>query len=38
MIDLEKTKEYANKMISQQWVKWVHNGVKPAETNAEKII
>lgn len=38
MIDLEKTKEYANKMFSQQWVQWIHEGFNPAETNFEKTL
>ena len=36
MFELEKAKEYTNKLMSVSWVKWVHEGRNPAETSTEK--
>lgn len=35
-MNLKQAKEYTNKLFSTNWVKWVHEGTKPAESNAEK--
>ena len=35
-MNLQKAKNYTRKLFSANWVKWVHEGTKPAETNAEK--
>ena len=36
MINLQKEKEYTRKLFSANWIKWVHEGTKPAETYDEK--
>lgn len=36
MLDLKRINDYARKMFSTNWVKWVHEGTKPADTSAEK--
>ena len=36
MQTLREAKEYTLKMLSQQWVQWIHNGTKPATSSAEK--
>ena len=36
MQTLREAKEYTIKMLSQQWVQWIHNGTKPATSSAEK--
>ena len=36
MLDLKRINDYARKMFSTNWVKWVHEGTKPADTRAEK--
>jgi hypothetical protein len=36
MINLQKASEYSKRLFSNDWVKWVHEGSKPAETSAEK--
>lgn len=36
MLNLDDAKDYAMKMFSTNWVKWIHEGTKPAETVSEK--
>ncbi len=36
MLDIKRINDYARKMFSTNWVKWVHEGTKPADTSAEK--
>ena len=36
MKNLKEANEYAKKLFSSSWVKWIHSGSKPAETSAEK--
>ena len=36
MTNLQQAKNYTTKLFNTNWVKWVHKGGKPAETNAEK--
>ena len=35
-MNLKQAKEYTLNLFSTTWVKWMHNGSKPAETNSEK--
>ena len=35
-MNLQQANEYSKKLFSTQWVKWVHEGSKPANTSAEK--
>ncbi len=35
-MNLQQANKYAKKLFSTNWIKWVHEGTKPAETNAEK--
>ena len=35
-MNLQQANNYTNKLFSTDWVQWVHEGTKPAETNAEK--
>lgn len=35
-MNIQEAGKLANKMISQKWVKWIHQGSKPAETYSEK--
>lgn len=35
-MNLQDANEYAEKLFSTKWVKWVHEGTKPADSNAEK--
>lgn len=35
-MNLRKANEYARKLFSTNWVKWVHEKTQPAESNAEK--
>ena len=35
-MNLKQANDYTRKLFSADWVKWVHKGTKPAETNAEK--
>ncbi len=35
-MNLQQANEYTNKLFSTNWVQWVHEGSKPAESNAEK--
>ncbi len=35
-MNLQQANEYTNKLFSTNWVQWVHEGTKLAETNAEK--
>lgn len=37
MINLKQANDYTKKLFSTNWVQWIHEGNKPAETNAEKI-
>ena len=36
MINLQKANDYSKKLFSVNWVKWIHDGTKPAENNLEK--
>ena len=36
MSDLKRINDYARKMFSTNWVKWVHEGTKPADSSTEK--
>lgn len=36
MININKAKELTKKLFNTKWVKWVHEGTKPAETSTEK--
>ena len=35
-MNLQKAKDYTTKLFNTKWVKWVHDGTKPADTSAEK--
>ena len=35
-MDLQKAKKYSQKLFNNQWVKWIHEGSKSAETSFEK--
>ena len=35
-MNLKQANDYTRKLFSANWVKWVHKGTKPAETNVEK--
>lgn len=35
-MNLQQANNYTKKLFSTKWVKWVHEGTKPAESNAEK--
>ena len=35
-MNLQQAKDYTIKLFNTNWVKWVHEGTKPAESNAEK--
>ena len=35
-MNLQQANDYTRKLFSTNWVKWVHEGSKPAETNIEK--
>ena len=35
-MNLQKANDYTKKLFNTNWVKWVHEGSKPAESNAEK--
>ena len=35
-MDFRQANEYTRKIFLTNWVKWVHEGTKPAESNAEK--
>ena len=35
-MNLQQANEYTNKLFSTNWVQWVHEGTRPAESNAEK--
>ena len=35
-MNLQQAKKYTRKLFDTSWVKWVHEGTKPAESNAEK--
>ena len=37
-MNLQQARNYTNKLFSNNWVKWVHEGTKPAESNAEKSV
>lgn len=36
-MNLQQANEYSKKLFNTNWVKWVHEGSKPAENNTEKI-
>ena len=36
MTNLQQANEYTKKIFSTKWLQWVHEGTKPAESNAEK--
>lgn len=36
MININKAKELTKKLFNTKWVKWVHEGTKPAETSTKK--
>lgn len=35
-MNLQKASDYTKKLFNTNWVKWVHEGTKPADTSAEK--
>lgn len=35
-MNLQQANEYTKKLFTNSWVKWVHEGTKPADTSAEK--
>ena len=35
-MNLQEARNYTKKLFSTNWVKWVHEGSKHAESNAEK--
>ena len=35
-MNLQKAKNYTTKLFNTNWVLWVHEGTKPAETSVEK--
>ncbi len=35
-MNLQQANEYTKKLFTTKWVKWMHEGTKPAETNTEK--
>ena len=37
-MNLQKANDYTKKLFNTNWVKWVHEGTKPAESNAEKSV
>ena len=37
-MNLKQANDYTRKLFSANWVKWVHEGTKPAESNAEKSV
>ena len=36
MINLEEANDYTKQLFSVNWVQWIHEGTKPAETSSEK--
>ncbi len=38
MTNLQQAKNYTTKLFNTNWVKWVHEGTKPADNNAEKSV
>ena len=36
MINLQEASNYAKRLMSTNWIKWVHEGSAPAETSSEK--
>ncbi len=37
-MNLQQANEYSKKLFNTNWVKWVHEGTKPADTSAEKSV
>lgn len=37
-MNLQKANDYTKKLFNTNWVKWVHERTKPAESNAEKSV
>ncbi len=35
-MNLQQAKDYTTKLFNTNWVKWAHEGTKPAESNLEK--
>ena len=35
-MNLEETKNIVSKMFNCSWVKWIHEGTKPADNNLKK--
>ena len=37
-MNLQQANEYTRKLFNTVWVKWIHEGTKPAESNTEKSV
>lgn len=37
-MNLKQTNEYVNKLLTTEWVMWIHDGSIPANSNSEKIL
>lgn len=37
-MNLEETKNIVSKLFNCSWVKWIHEGTKPADNNFEKTL